>query len=87
MVLDLIKTIKIRALFENRTYDTDSMINYTEQLCIKTVMLPKFNCKANRNFDFNLYRLRYIDAHHLKISVVFCVSFFVHFVLMSLVFL
>ena len=60
VVLDLIKTIKLGALFGDRAYDTNSIINYTEKLGINIVIMSKFNRKPKWNFDSNLYRLRHI---------------------------
>ncbi len=58
--LDLIKKIKLDALFGDRAYDTNSIINYAKKLGIKTVILPKSKRKSKQNFDSALYHLRHI---------------------------
>ena len=58
--LDLIKKIKLDALFGDRAYDTNSIINYAKKLGIKTVILPKSKRKSKQNFDSALYHLQHI---------------------------
>ena len=60
VALNLIKTIKLGALFGDRAYDTNSIIDYAKKLAIKTIILLKSNGKSKQNFDSDLYPLRYI---------------------------
>ena len=59
-VLNLVRIIKLGILFGNRVYGIHSIINYAEKLGIKTVIPSKSNRKSKRNFDSDLYCLRYI---------------------------
>ena len=96
--LDLIKKIKLDALFGDRAYDTNSIINYAKKLSIKTVIPPKSKRKSKQNFDSALYHLRYIVKNtflkfkrwrgiairYFKTFVAFRASFFVRAISLSL---
>ena len=85
-------------MFGDRTYDTNSIINYAKKLGIKTVIPPKSNQNFKRKFDSTLYHLRHIVENtflkfkrwrgiairYFKTFVAFRASFFVRAISLSL---
>ena len=85
-------------MFGKQIYNANSIIDYTKQLAIKTVITSESDQKSKRNFDFALCHLRHvventflkfkcwrsIVTRYFKISIAFRISFFIRYIPLSL---
>ena len=65
----LISGFQARYLLDDRGYDTDAIINTALKTAITPVIPPKKNRKVFREYDKNIYKLRYLVENaflHLK---------------------
>ncbi len=67
--LDLINGFEAGAVFADKAYDTNEILEYLADKKIEVVIPPKRNRKEARDFDKALYRLRHLVENaflHLK---------------------
>jgi len=56
----LLEGLDAKALLADKGYDTDAILEYTQEHGITAVIPPKRNRKVQREYDKNLYKLRHL---------------------------
>ena len=55
---ELVENVGARGLIADRGYDSDKIVQNTENLGMKVVIPPRKNRKVQRNYDKNTYKIR-----------------------------
>jgi len=56
----LLEGLDAKALLADRGYDTNAILEYTQERGITAVIPPKCNRKVQREYDKDLYKLRHL---------------------------
>jgi len=58
--IPLLEGLDIKVLLADKGYDTNAILEYTQERGITAVIPPKRNRKVQREYDKNLYKLRHL---------------------------